>query len=174
MSNNNLLFCSCCNYKANFQSEFNKHLKSQKHARKGKPKEINCDVCDYTATTNWNLKIHKVIKHYTLEQKKELKYYCHLCDSVVFSKLYYDNHINSTFHKNNIILENTKNGQITDIKLYKKTKQQNKTNIELMINTNQTSQIEINLKEYIKELIDEMKLDLIKVIDNKYNIIKDE
>ena len=43
-----------------------------------------------------------------------------------------------------------------------------------MINTNQTSQIEINLKEYIKELIDEMKSDIIKVIDNKYNIIKDE
>ena len=162
----NLLYCSCCNYKAKFQSEFNKHLKSQKHGRNGKPKDIKCDICNYIATTNWNLKIHTVIKHYTLEQKKELKYYCQLCDSVVFSKLYYDNHLNSTFHKNNIILENTKNGQITEIESYKKTKQQNKTNIELVINTNYISQIEINLKMYIKELFDEMKLDLIKLIKN--------
>jgi len=168
MSNNNLLYCSCCNYQANFQSEFNKHLKSQKHGRKGKPKEINCDACDYIATTNWNLKIHKVIKHYTPEQKKELKYYCHLCDSVVFSKLYYDNHLNSTLHKNNLILENmenTKNGELTGIKLYKKTKQQNKTNIELVVNNNDISQIEINLKKYIKELLDEMKLELIEQIN---------
>jgi len=62
MLNNNLLYCNCCNYKAHFQSEFNKHLQSQKHKRHGKPKEINCDTCDYIATTNWNLKIHKVMK----------------------------------------------------------------------------------------------------------------
>jgi len=41
------------------------------------------------------------MKHYTIEQKKELKYYCSVCDSVVFSKLYYENHINSTLYKNN-------------------------------------------------------------------------
>ena len=57
------MFCECCNYKAKCQSEFNKHLKSQKHGRNGKPNDIKCDNCNYIATTNWNLKIHTVIKH---------------------------------------------------------------------------------------------------------------
>jgi hypothetical protein len=71
MSTEDPLYCKCCNYKAKFQSEYNKHVKSQKHLRQGKMKDYKCESCDYTATTHWNLKMHMVLKHYTNEQKKE-------------------------------------------------------------------------------------------------------
>ena len=44
---------------------------------------------------------------------------------------------------------------------------QNRTNIELVVNTNDESQLEINLKKYIKELFDDMKLGLIEQINKK-------
>ena len=91
-TNNDSLYCNCCNYQAKFVSEFNKHLASQKHARKGVKKDYNCDSCEYFATTHWNLKMHRVIKHYTMEQKKELKYYCSLCD------IHYSNQMSLLFH----------------------------------------------------------------------------
>ena len=115
----NKLYCNCCNYQARFLSEFNKHLKSQKHARKGIKKDYKCESCEYYATTHWNLKMHCVIKHYTIEQKKELKYYCSLCDNVNFSNLYYINHLKSTLHKNNTIINEIPNDKLNEIKLYK-------------------------------------------------------
>jgi hypothetical protein len=42
-----------------------------------------------------------------LNKKKELKYYCSLCDCVSFSSLYYESHKKSKPHKNNIIKEAT-------------------------------------------------------------------
>jgi len=141
----NSLYCNCCNYLAKFQCEFNKHLKSQKHARKGIKKDYKCNTCDYSATTHWNLKMHTVLKHYTMEQKKELKYYCNLCDNVNFSNLYYMNHVKSTLHKNNTILNDIKNGHIKDGKIYKQTKTNNKINIELITNTENVTQLEINI-----------------------------
>ena len=167
MAEEDPLFCVCCNYKAKFQSEFNKHIKSQKHLRQGKHKDHKCDKCDYTATTHWNLKMHIVLKHYTTEEKNELKYYCKLCDNVTFSKLYYDNHINSTSHKNNVILNNKEATDI-GIKLYKKTKESkenNKVNIELIANISNESQLETNLKKYIKELFDNMNQEIINEIN---------
>lgn len=164
MSTEDPLYCKCCNYKAKFQSEYNKHVKSQKHLRQGKMKDYKCESCDYTATTHWNLKMHMVLKHYTNEQKKELKYYCQICDNVTFSKLYYDNHINSTSHKNNVILNNKDLNKEIGLKLYKQTKQNNKTNIELITNVSEST-IENNLKTYIKELFDDMKKEILAEIN---------
>ena len=168
MSTNDPLYCICCDYKAKFQSEYNKHINSQKHLRQGKKKDYKCESCDYTATTHWNLKMHMVLKHYTLEQKKELEYYCSVCDNVTFSKLYYENHINSTAHKNNMILNNIETNTDVGIKLYKQTKNSNnKTNIELVANINNDSQLENNLKVYIKEQFDIMKKEIISIIKSK-------
>lgn len=164
MSTEDPLYCKCCDYKAKFQSEYNKHIKSQKHSRQGKMKDYKCESCDYTATTHWNLKMHMVLKHYTNEQKKELKYYCQICDNITFSKLYYDNHINSTSHKNNVILNNKDLNKEIGLKLYKQTKQNNKTNIELITNVSE-SIIENNLKTYIKELFDDMKKEILAEIN---------
>ena len=168
MSTEDPLYCTCCDYKAKFQSEFNKHIKSQKHLRQGKKKDYKCESCDYTATTHWNLKMHMVLKHYTLEQKKELKYYCNMCDNITFSKLYYDNHINSTSHKNNIILNSFEPNKDIGIKLYKQTKQSNKTNIELVANIENTKNNSfdmIELKKYIKGLFDDMKKEILAEIN---------
>jgi hypothetical protein len=54
---------------------------------------------------------------------------------------------------------------VAGIKLYKKATPQNRTNIELVVNTNEVSQIDINLKKYMKELFDDMKLELIEQIN---------
>ena len=153
------LYCNCCNYQAKFPCEFNKHLKSQKHLRKGVQKEYNCDSCEYYATTHWNLKMHCVIKHYTIEQKKELKYYCSLCDNVNFSNLYYTNHLKSTLHKNNVIINEIPD---SELKLYKQAKQNKKINIKS--NINNTSQLEINIKTHIEELFDKMKKEILSEI----------
>ncbi len=158
------MFCECCNYKAKCQSEFNKHLKSQKHARKGVKKDYKCESCDYFATTHWNLKMHVVLKHYDLEQKKTLKYYCELCDNVNFSNLYYQNHLKSTLHKNNTIISNQQKGIVTDIQIYKRKKQNKTDSIELVGNINTETNLENKLKIYMKELIDEMKNEIIQEI----------
>ena len=172
MDNKNNLYCVCCDYQANFQCEYNKHLTSQKHARKGGKKIHKCENCEYVAINVWNLKMHQVLKHYTAEQKKELKYYCSICDNVTFTKLFYNNHINSTAHNNNVILEDQKNGKNNKIQLYKRTKKNNISTIELMANIDNTepknNDIE-DLKIYIKELISEMKKEIINEI-NKIKI----
>ena len=43
--------------------------------------------------------------------------------------------------------------------------------MSLFVNNNNISQIEINLKKYIKELLDEMKLELIEQINKSKNHI---
>ena len=81
-------YCDTCKYGSEYKTEFNKHLNSAKHKRGGKYIEHNCEICDYKALNKSNLTVHQVTKHYTVEQKKTLKYYCELCDSISFSKLY--------------------------------------------------------------------------------------
>jgi hypothetical protein len=159
----NKLYCKCCQYQAKFPSEFNKHLLSKKHARQGKKKDYSCTECEYVATTHWNLKIHHATKHMTLEQKKALKYYCIICNSVTFSQMYYNQHVNSTMHKNNVILSENKNGIIKNNDKQNNDKQNNdrqnndKQNIDLPYN-------EPNLRIYIKQLLDEMKHEIIDEI----------
>ena len=159
------LYCSCCNYQAKFPSEFNKHLTSQKHSRKGIKKDYKCSNCEYFATTHWNLKMHCVLKHYTLEQKKELKYYCKLCDNVNFSNLYYQNHLKSTLHKNNILINEMSEETLTDMKIYKQTRTKTKE-----LDTTSITQLEINIKKYMDELFSKMKEEILNEINK--SIIK--
>jgi hypothetical protein len=97
--------CKCCEYKTNFPSEWLKHLDSAKHKRNGEKKTTECDLCDYKSSSHWNVKIHKLSQHSTLEEKKQHKYYCEVCDQVFFCKLYYEKHINSVRHKNIIKIQ---------------------------------------------------------------------
>jgi hypothetical protein len=158
------LYCSCCNYQAKFPSEFNKHLGSQKHSRKGIKKDYKCDNCEYFATTHWNLKMHCVLKHYTLEQKKELKYYCKLCDNVNFSNLYYQNHMKSTLHKNNIMINEMSDETLNDIKIYKQTRNTNKTNNPKLI---KATKITLNKTPnmLLKDFLSNLMSDFDKLID---------
>lgn len=144
-----ILYCKCCKYQANFLCEFNKHLKTQKHQRAGKKKDYKCTNCSYVATTHWNQKMHIVLKHYTIEQKKQLKYYCSLCDSVNFSSLYYDNHIKSTLHKNNILKE--------------------PTIIDISIPNQSIDNINENIKQYIETALDNTRKDIFNYIDKIIN-----
>ena len=48
-SNNNELYCECCNYKTNRNYDWLKHIKSQKHQRNGEKKITKCDLCEYTS-----------------------------------------------------------------------------------------------------------------------------
>ena len=58
---------------------------TEKHKRNGNKKEILCNKCDYSGLTHWNLKLHKLSQHSTIEDRKNSKYYCK---------------INSSFHRN--------------------------------------------------------------------------
>ena len=101
--------CNCCEYKTKFPSEWLKHLDSEKHKRNGEKKSKFCDLCDYESTSHWNVKIHKLSQHATLEEKQKHKYYCNNCDQIFFCKLYYDNHNSSKKHLNIIKIQQLEN-----------------------------------------------------------------
>ena len=143
--------CETCNYSCEYKYEFDKHSESKKHKRNGKPIEYKCDKCEYIGLNKWNLTMHQATKHYTKEQKKAMKYYCNMCNTICFSQLYYNNHLNSTSHKSKTIIMNANNGLPLDPSIMS-LPQVKKTNL---------TQLEINLKEYIKGMFDELRIDLI-------------
>ena len=99
----NKFYCELCKFKAKYNSEYEKHLSSAKHMRGGRKKEYNCNICNYkTSISLWNLKMHKSAQHSTKEEREQSKYYCKTCDSIFFSPLYYNNHLKSIVHNNNM------------------------------------------------------------------------
>ena len=101
--------CNNCNYNTNYPSEWLKHLETQKHQRNGEKKSTKCDLCDYESTSHWNIKIHKLSQHATIEEKKEHKYYCIECDQIFFCKNFHDKHILSTKHLNIVKIKEIEN-----------------------------------------------------------------
>lgn len=93
--------CECCNLKVVTRNKWELHLKSQKHARNGKSKAENyvCETCGYWCLHIYNLNIHKIVRHGTIEQKKKAPFYCEHCNRSFFRNLYYDRHLNSDAHK---------------------------------------------------------------------------
>jgi hypothetical protein len=118
----NSFHCETCNYKCKYNSEYLKHLNSQKHARQGKKKIYKCSNCDYeTKTSNWNLKMHTLTKHSSKEERTKYKYYCNLCDSIFFSPLYLESHMKGSVHTNNLkLLDYNTIGEIPNEKNNKK------------------------------------------------------
>lgn len=92
--------CEYCNYYSNFNSEWLKHLQSQKHQRYGEKKSKKCNICDYEATSHWNIKIHVLSQHSTIDEKKQHKYYCEICEQIFFSSKHFNAHVSGKKHEN--------------------------------------------------------------------------
>lgn len=86
------LFCKSCNYSTTKNSQWLKHLETEKHKRNGQKKIKKCDQCDYEAASHWNMKAHQIQVHATPEERSQQKFYCELCDVVFFCKAYQDKH----------------------------------------------------------------------------------
>ena len=98
-------YCETCKYSSLSNSDFLKHLKSQKHIRGGF-KSKKCIVCNYECSNHWNLKQHNLTQHSTIEDRKKQKYYCDICDTIFFCKLYMDKHMLGKKHSNAIEINN--------------------------------------------------------------------
>ncbi len=61
--------------------------------------KIKCKCCNYKAMTNWNIKLHYLTNHSTIEERKTYKYYCEICDVVLLCEKYYVSHRESKKHK---------------------------------------------------------------------------
>ena len=97
-------FCNRCSYGSRSNSDFLKHTKSKKHERGGlKPKK--CSICNYECFNHWNLKHHILTQHSSIEERKKEKYYCDICDTVFFCKLYMETHMKGKKHKNTILCQ---------------------------------------------------------------------
>ena len=94
--------CESCNFETIVNGQWVKHLKSKKHIRDGKPKETKCNFCEYEAAEHWILKRHYLTQHATTEERAKCKLYCGNCDQVFFTKYFYDLHMESKVHKNNV------------------------------------------------------------------------
>ncbi len=92
--------CVECNYHTSKNSDWLKHEQSSKHLRNGQKKPTQCSKCNHNAYTHWNLKLHILSQHSTIEERKKSKFYCESCDQVFFCKLYMDNHNSGIKHKN--------------------------------------------------------------------------
>ena len=100
---NKKFYCQSCNYGCNNNSTYNKHLKSQVHARGGQKKVYKCEFCEYeTKISLWNCKMHVIARHSTKEVRAQQKYYCEICDAVFFSPLYLKNHNKNISHLTNL------------------------------------------------------------------------
>ena len=96
-------YCQSCKYGCDNNSTYNKHLKSQVHARGGQKKVYKCEFCEYeTKISLWNCKMHVIAKHSTKEVRTHQKYYCSICDVVFFSPLYLTNHNKNISHLTNV------------------------------------------------------------------------
>jgi hypothetical protein len=101
---NNKLYCECCNYTATANAFWLKHLETQRHKRDGIKKPTFCDLCNYKSISHWNVNMHKIQKHSTKEERSKLKLYCSACDIVCMCQKYFDKHMESTRHKNQILV----------------------------------------------------------------------
>lgn len=83
----------------------NKQLKLKPVKKPIKNKDIysySCEheSCDYCTNIKYNLKIHILNKHATIEQKIEgFKFYCNMCDMGCNDKIKYNKHLKTKKHK---------------------------------------------------------------------------
>jgi hypothetical protein len=95
--------CERCNFQTKYKSTFNYHMSSKLH-NEGRV-HYSCQECDYESKNKSHMSTHCVLKHASPSDRKEkCKFYCELCDSGMFSQVYYDKHQRSHKHLNNINL----------------------------------------------------------------------
>ena len=108
-------YCECCKIKVFHKTNWEIHINSNKHKREGKPKSIECTLCDKKFINHITQKHHMLSAHSTKEERSKEKYYCDICDYVFISKLYMDSHISGKFHNCRVkalaVLENLKKKQ---------------------------------------------------------------
>uniref|UniRef100_A0A6C0E2Q5 C2H2-type domain-containing protein n=1 Tax=viral metagenome TaxID=1070528 RepID=A0A6C0E2Q5_9ZZZZ len=154
-------YCQSCDYGCDNNSTYNKHLKSQVHARGGQKKIYKCEYCDYsTKISVWNCKMHTLAKHASKEVKAQQKYYCDSCDVLCFSPLFFNNHNKNISHLTNVakkqILEPPNPEKQPEI-------------IPQELIDNKITEITNNQLK-----IDSAKLEIYMMIDNLANKIKDK
>ena len=98
MEPDNKFICDNCKYETNRASNWLRHCESAKHQRNGAKKQHICEECGYETTGNWNLKVHILSQHATVEERAKQKYYCSDCDQVFFSPVYYESHMAGIKH----------------------------------------------------------------------------
>jgi len=82
-------------------------VSGQRKKRSDCREPFKCNICEYKTKNKTTLKIHKLNKHLTREErKKEFTYYCDNCDFGSFSNDSYEIHLKTTKHKYNEIKNN--------------------------------------------------------------------
>ncbi len=97
--------CPTCDYHTNVKVNWTVHIMTEKHKRNGKPKAIKCDKCEYEGNNHWNLKLHILSQHSTIEEKQQSKYYCASCDQVFLCEAYMNKHNQSSKHIKNTVID---------------------------------------------------------------------
>lgn len=92
--------CYLCKYGTSKCTDWIKHQKTKKHLRNGLPKTSTCNICEFSTSTHWNLKLHILAHHSTKEERQKYKHYCEICDLVFFCSTYKNKHIAGKIHKN--------------------------------------------------------------------------
>jgi hypothetical protein len=96
------IHCELCDYTTCMTADWFKHINSQKHQRNGKPKNRECDNCDYVTTMHWLLKQHILTFHSSKEERSQAKLYCDICDQVFFAPVYFKKHNEGIRHRHQI------------------------------------------------------------------------
>jgi len=85
--------CEQCNFKCNTKSRWENHIKTELHKtgtrkqRKDYKQPTKCERCDYETKNITTLKIHKLNKHCSKEDREQaFTYYCKICDFGTFSE----------------------------------------------------------------------------------------
>ncbi len=98
--------CEKCNLNYNTKARLDAHINTELHKTGYRKKRsdykdpYNCMDCDYKTKNIKMIKIHKLNKHSTKEERNnEYKYYCKLCDYGSFSIDSYNLHSNTIKHK---------------------------------------------------------------------------
>jgi hypothetical protein len=102
--------CEKCNFKCQYESQWNIHINTELHKTGIKKKRSDikepyiCDKCDKCKTKNlYTYKQHILNEHSKKEEReKGFKYYCKLCDFGTFSITFIENHNKSEKHMKQI------------------------------------------------------------------------
>jgi hypothetical protein len=134
-----LQHCDCCNFNAHSPTEWIKHVKTDKHKRKGAKLSDNliCGACGLISNNTFNHTVHQILVHGTPDDRRtKAKFYCEDCDIGFFCKLYHDKHILSKRHSNMVEYNKLINEAKTETINETKTDLINETNTDLINKTN--------------------------------------
>lgn len=102
--------CNSCEFKCNYQSQWNIHIETELH-KTGKKKirsdckaPFKCNDCNYITKNTITYKKHILNEHANKKEREEgFKYYCKYCDFGTFSNDTIELHYNTDKHKKQLI-----------------------------------------------------------------------